>query len=220
MTTSQLAAFEGILDNGLRLVWGPPGTGKTHFLALSVLCLTEAYRAAGEGFRTLLTAFTHAAIDNALRKAAELQERLRIVSGSFPIRKLDDPRLAGMEGVQGIPSKVGKTGWRWSDDEPVSLYGGTVWKIHKGEGADRADLVVVNEGSQLRVPEASMVLGNLKPTARLLIAGDDKQLPPIIQATYPDPEPGAPRCTDRSSSASSNRTPTSGSRRRCWRTGG
>ncbi len=192
MTASQLAAFEGILDNGLRLVWGPPGTGKTHFVALSILCLAEAHRAAGKGFRTLLTAFTHAAIDNALRKAADLQESRRIVVGDFPIRKLDDTRLAGMEGVQGIPSKVGKTGWRWSDSEPVSLYGGTVWKIRKGDGADRADLVVVDEGSQLRVPEASMVLGGLNATARLLIAGDDKQLPPIIQATYPDPEPGEP----------------------------
>ena len=35
MTPSQLAAFEGILEHGLRLVWGPPGTGKTHFLALA-----------------------------------------------------------------------------------------------------------------------------------------------------------------------------------------
>jgi hypothetical protein len=192
MTRSQLAAFEGILDSGLRLVWGPPGTGKTHFLALSVLCLAEAHRSAGAGFRTLLTAFTHAAIDNALRKAAELQGRDRIVRGEFPIRKLDDPRLAGMEGVQGIPAKVGKSGWRWSDDERFSLYGGTVWAIHKGDGADRADLVVVDEGSQLRVPEAAIVLGDLRTTARLLIAGDDKQLPPIIQATYPDPEPGDP----------------------------
>ena len=47
MTASQLSAFEGILDHGLRLVWGPPGTGKTHFLALSILCLAEAHRAAG-----------------------------------------------------------------------------------------------------------------------------------------------------------------------------
>ncbi len=192
MTGSQLSAFEGILDHGLRLVWGPPGTGKTHFLALSILCLAEAHRSAGKVFRTLLTAFTHAAIDNALRKAAELQARHRIVRGDFPIRKLDDPRLAGMGGVQGIPSKVGKTGWRWSDEEPLSLYGGTVWKIHKGEGSERADLVVVDEGSQLRVPEASIVLGGLKTSTRLLIAGDDKQLPPIIQATYPDPEPGEP----------------------------
>ena len=120
MTPSQLAAFEGIVGHGLRLVWGPPGTGKTHFLALAVLCLAEAHRAAGRPFRTLLTAFTHAAIDNALRKAAEIQGERGIVRGSFPIGKLGDTRLAGMEGVRTVPPKTGKTGWRWSDDEPVS----------------------------------------------------------------------------------------------------
>jgi hypothetical protein len=31
---------------------------------------------------------------------------------------------------------------------------GTVWAIHKGEGTRGADLVVVDEGSQSRVPEA------------------------------------------------------------------
>jgi hypothetical protein len=192
MTPSQLSAFEGIVDHGLRLVWGPPGTGKTHFLALAVLCQAEAHRAAKKPFRTLLTAFTHAAIDNALRKAAELQERHGIVRGAFPICKLDDTRLAGMEGVQSIPAKAGKSGWKWCEDDSLSLYGGTVWSIRKGEGADRADFVVVDEGSQLRVPEASIVLGGLRAGVRLLIAGDDKQLPPIIQATYPDPEPGEP----------------------------
>ena len=118
---------------------------------------------AGKPFRTLLTAFTHAAIDNALRKAAELQDRCKIVRGDFPIAKLDDTRLAGMERVESIPAKTGKTGWRWSDDDSVRLRGGTVWSIRKGEGADRADFVVVDEGSQLRVPEASIVLGNLRP---------------------------------------------------------
>ncbi len=192
MTPSQLSAFEGILDRAMRLVWGPPGTGKTHFLALAILCLAEAHRAAGRPFRTLVTAFTHAAIDNALRKAAELQERLGIVRGSIPIAKLDEAKLPGMEKVGTIPAKSGRTGWCWNDDEPIQLLGGTVWAIRKGQGADRADLVVVDEGSQLRVPEASIVLGDLRAGARLLIAGDDRQLPPIVQARYPDPEPGAP----------------------------
>ena len=192
MTASQLSAFEGILDHGLRLVWGPPGTGKTHFLALSILCLAEAHRAAGVPFRTLLTAFTHAAIDNALRKAADLQGRLRIVRGDFPIHKLGETRLAGMADVKDLPAKVGKAGWGWSANHTVSLCGGTVWSIHKGEGAQRADLIVVDEGSQLRVPEAAIVLGRLGAKTRLLIAGDDKQLPPIIQAAYPDPEEGEP----------------------------
>ena len=192
MTASQLSAFEGIVDHGLRLVWGPPGTGKTHFLAMAVLCLAEAHRAAGKPFRTLMTAFTHAAIDNALRKAADLQEQFGIVRGALPIAKLDDTRLAGMQGVRAVPARSGKAGWRWPDDESICLLGGTVWAIRKGEGADRADLVVVDEGSQIRVPESSIVLGGLKAGTRLLIAGDDKQLPPIVQAAYPDPEPGEP----------------------------
>jgi hypothetical protein len=192
MTASQLPAFEGVLDRGLRLVWGPPGTGKTHFLALSLLCLAEAHRAAAEDFRILLTAFTHAAIDNALRKAAELQRRLGIVRGEFPIRKLGETELAGMEDVRGVPAKSGKGGWTWPEEAAVGLTGGTVWAIRKGAGAAGADLVVVDEGSQLRVPEASLVLGGIRPGTRLLIAGDDKQLPPIVQAVYPDPEEGQP----------------------------
>ncbi len=192
MTASQLSAFQGILDHGLRLVWGPPGTGKTHFLASTILCLAEAHRAAGKPFRTLLTAFTHAAIDNALRKAAELQRRHQIVRGAFPIHKLGGGRLTGMDDVQDVDAKVGKTGWGWPTGETIGLCGGTAWAIHKGTAALGADLVVVDEGSQLRVPEAAIVLGRLGPAARLLIAGDDKQLPPIIQAAYPDPEPGEP----------------------------
>ena len=163
MTASQLSAFEGILDQGLRLVWGPPGTGKTHFLALTILCLSEAHRTAGLPFRTLLTAFTHAAIDNALRKAADLQGRHQIVRGEFPIHKLDRTRLAGMDDVQDVPAKVGKAGWGWPAGEPIGLCGGTVWAIHKGSAAIGADLVVVDEGSQLRVPEAAIVLGRPRP---------------------------------------------------------
>ena len=56
MTASQLRAFEQVLDYDLQLVWGPPGTGKTHFLALAILCLSEAHRTAGLPFRVLVTA--------------------------------------------------------------------------------------------------------------------------------------------------------------------
>ncbi len=41
MTASQQTIFRALLKNRLQLVWGPPGTGKTHFLALSILCLME-----------------------------------------------------------------------------------------------------------------------------------------------------------------------------------
>jgi hypothetical protein len=64
MTRSQQEAFAGILDSRLRLVWGSPGTGNTHFLALALLFLAEAQRGAGRPFRVLLIGFTHVSIDN------------------------------------------------------------------------------------------------------------------------------------------------------------
>ena len=64
MTPSQLEAFGDVIDHDLQLVWGPPGTGKTHFLALAILCLAEERRRARRPFRVLVTAMTNTAIDN------------------------------------------------------------------------------------------------------------------------------------------------------------
>ena len=153
MTPSQRGAFAGLLERGLQLVWGPPGTGKTHFLALAILCLAESYRAAGLPFRALLTGFTHSAIDNCLRKATELQRAAGVVSGSFPVGKMNRTVLSEMDGVQVIDAQAG---WAWSQRQPVSLLGGTVWAIHKGYGLGLADLVIIDEGSQMRVPESAI----------------------------------------------------------------
>jgi superfamily I DNA and/or RNA helicase len=50
------------------------------------------------------------------------------------------------------------------------------------------DLVVIDEGSQLKVSEAALAARRLARGGRLLIAGDDLQLPPIVQGEYPIPE--------------------------------
>ena len=131
MTSSQRRAFEGLLERGLQLVWGPPGTGKTHFLALAILCLAESYRVAGLPFRALLTGFTHSAIDNCLRKVTELQREVGVVSAPFPVGKMNRTVLTDMAGVEVIDARAG---WAWSESQPVSLLGGTVWAIHKGYG--------------------------------------------------------------------------------------
>ena len=73
LTASQAAAFCELCRRRAVPVWGPPGTGKTHFLAAAILALTEAYAQAGQPFRVLVTAFTHAAIENLFRKIAELR---------------------------------------------------------------------------------------------------------------------------------------------------
>ena len=188
MTASQLRAFEGMLDRRLRLVWGPPGTGKTHFLALAILCLAEAYRFEGRRLRVLVTAFTHAAIDNCLRKIAELQATRRVVRGRIPIGKIKHKTLEGMDDVEIVYDKLGR--WPW--DEAVGVVGGTVWGIRKAMPASVADVLVVDEGSQLTVPESAIAIRRLDPGGRLVIGGDHRQLPPIVQGAYPDPPEGEP----------------------------
>jgi MoxR-like ATPase len=73
-TPSQRAAYRGIARQRVTAVWGPPGTGKTHFLAATILGLAAAHARAGRPFRVLVTAYTHAAIENLLRKLAERQQ--------------------------------------------------------------------------------------------------------------------------------------------------
>lgn len=47
------------------------------------------------------------------------------------------------------------------------------------------DLLVVDEASQLKVIEFFMASFVLRPNAKLLVVGDDKQLPPVIVSPYP-----------------------------------
>ena len=69
-TPSQRDAYEAICRQRVTAVWGPPGTGKTHFLASAIIGLAAAHALASKPFRVLVTAYTHAAIENVLRKLA------------------------------------------------------------------------------------------------------------------------------------------------------
>jgi hypothetical protein len=57
---AQQAAFRACLSPGVRLVWGPPGTGKTQVLALAIERLMSARK------RVLLVSTANVAVDNAL----------------------------------------------------------------------------------------------------------------------------------------------------------
>jgi hypothetical protein len=189
MTASQLEAFVRVVDRSIALTWGPPGTGKTHFLAVAILCLSEAYRRAGKPLAVLVTGFTHAAIDNCLRKILEVQRDRAIVAGDVAIGKLSRTDLSGMAGVTVVENGQGEI---FLDSAPVAVLGGTVWALRKSIPAGRAHLVVIDEGSQLKVPEAAIAVRRLRPGGRLVVAGDHLQLPPIVQGFYPEPAEDEP----------------------------
>lgn len=186
MTPSQLAAFAGVLDHDLQLVWGPPGTGKTHFLALAILCLADAHGEADRPFRVLVTAMTNTAIDNLLTKLVELREATGL-AGGMEIGKL----------ATHVPVGIRSINPKWADGvaaaHDIVVFGSTVWQARKTDPEDlRYDMVVIDEGSQLKVGDAAIAVRRLTPGGRLVVAGDDRQLPPIVQADFPDAGDGMP----------------------------
>jgi hypothetical protein len=194
LTPSQRQALRQVAQNRLTLVWGPPGTGKTHFLAHAVVYLAEAYRQAGAVLRIGVTTFTHAAIENLLLaiEAGVAQTGL----GSFlGVYKLKDTRTSRGEGLAVLSEAEAVA---LAPETPVVL-GGTVYSLRKARqaGMREVDLLIVDEASQMTFGEFALAISSLVPErGRLVLAGDDRQLPPIINGQYPEREDGLPGLQD------------------------
>jgi hypothetical protein len=183
LTPSQREAFRAICTQKVTAVWGPPGTGKTHFLAAAIMALAWAHARAGKPFRVLVTAFTHAAIENLLRQTATAAG-----TAAVPIAK-----AKYWQGTPaGIPVLPEPALGDFLQQNPIAVLGATAYSCLKQRGEmPPFDLVVIDEASQVRVPEAA-VAASLAAGGRLVLAGDHLQLPPIIAGVYPPTPPGEP----------------------------
>ncbi|MHB1423287.1 MAG: bifunctional RecB family nuclease/DEAD/DEAH box helicase [Gemmataceae bacterium] len=188
-TPSQREAYRTICGQRVTAVWGPPGTGKTHFLASTIVALSAAHARAGQPFRVLVTAFTHAAIENLLAKIAERRAALPDLSSNLLLGKAKN--WQGVKrGCEVVPeSDLG--GWL-TDGEHIVL-GATVYScVKKRHELPPFDLVVIDEASQVRVPESAVAVYLAGESGRLVLAGDHLQLPPIVAGIYPDTPAGEP----------------------------
>lgn len=167
---SQTRAFRAVLQSPLTLVWGPPGTGKTHFLALVMLRLMEivAIEKCGE-MKIFATAYTNAAIDKLLDKVNSLVPWIKEVYRDIP------ERLQWWEQVR----VVRYTGETKELKEQPSIIGSTCWRVPSMRQAIKFDLIIVDEGSQLPVGAAMLFMDRLRKGGRLIVAGDHLQLGPV-----------------------------------------
>jgi hypothetical protein len=80
-TQSQKEIFDTLASKALTLVWGPPGSGKTFFIAMSILILIFAHKSNADKqdaspLRIYLTGFTHPSIENMIQKILELKSEI------------------------------------------------------------------------------------------------------------------------------------------------
>lgn len=182
LDASQEAALRGVFETSVSVAWGPPGTGKTHCLAATILRLVRAAFDAHEPLQVLFTAFSNAAIDELSMKI----DKLAAACDDEPWLRALKPRSA-----QSCVSRI-VTGTKMTDNDftkrQIAISAGTLWAIHNkfgSAGTFLANVVVIDEASQVLVSDAALALTKLHPAGRLLVAGDDEQLGPIIENEWP-----------------------------------
>ncbi|GAB3500983.1 hypothetical protein GCM10027341_27110 [Spirosoma knui] len=193
LNEAQWRAVSGVMQEPVSLIWGPPGTGKTYTVAHMLLCYTLAAKQQERPLRILVTAFTHHAIVNVLTKTIELAAKYGIGSDVLDIFKVEASGENVADDELPIDALINEKGitTQLQAPTPCVLIGSTVWGVCKAMKDHSIpqhwfDVILVDEASQMKLAEALLAMAALKPSGSVILAGDDKQLPPILHGTYAD----------------------------------
>ena len=185
---AQERAWRGLADQRAGLILGPPGTGKTHILSWLIAGFRESRRRAGLPARVLVTAFTRNAIGNVVDAVAARQQ-LHLPSAPTPLY-FGEPPAAGVAPGVGVLDRRGGDALVARLAAGDCTVGMTVWSLYwlltnkqlpggDAQSAPLFDLICIDEASQLVLGHGLMALAALAPAGRVVVAGDDQQLPPI-----------------------------------------
>ena len=168
---SQKEAFiAAVTKRPVALIQGPPGSGKTYLLAQVVSALAH------RGERILITAYTHRAVNNALRKLAEVDPRCDAIKVG-QVHAADD--------LEGTPVASVRRAGELRPPTPgrPQVIGATLFALRGFAGKRDFDRVVFDEAAQ--VPLAFAPCG-MAAGSRFLFVGDHRQMGPIVQGNHDD----------------------------------
>lgn len=197
--------IEGHGDAPTLLVQGPPGTGKSYSTAFALLARLQGALEAGQDFRAFLSCKTHAATNVLLEQLVKVCELLGELAASYPAifaahfhPALFDAPLFRVrpsdEALQGVT--VLAKGDKEADAIRaqrhcfVGVTPGGIYGMLKDAGGifghSFCDCLVLDEASQMNLPEAAMAALALRDDGQLIVVGDHRQMPPIIAHGWGD----------------------------------
>ncbi len=205
-TLMQREVIANQLDKPLFLVQGPPGTGKSHTLGWAVLCRLATNTSLGRPFRVAVSCKTHNAVNIVLgaivqkwRKLTGFSTSLTRGLGSLRVYKLTSGEESNFpEGVTALDYYNEKGALESVVQQPLVVIGGTPGGLYNlakyraagGKSVDWTlrpfDLLVIDEASQMSLPEAILASAFLKPNGTEIVVGDHRQMPPIIAHSWGD----------------------------------
>jgi AAA domain/PD-(D/E)XK nuclease superfamily len=188
------------------LVQGPPGTGKSYSTAFALLARMQGALAAGRDFRACVSCKTHAATDVLLGQIRRVQHDLRTWQKRHPeiYTRFFEPRLLQVPLYRLMPkdpppdgiiplirdedkSKGERKNREILRGERCCVVGATPGGIYRLPTKENRfstplfDCLILDEASQMSLPEAAMAALPLRPDGQLIVVGDHRQMPPIVQ---------------------------------------
>jgi superfamily I DNA and/or RNA helicase len=176
LDNQHIAIKNSLLAQDYYLIQGPPGTGKSFVLGLIILMELMHYK-----HKIVVIGPNHMAINNALGQVFDLCPNL---GDLMPFYKVGRPYNAPsfVNEYEGKEYKITnayaiKTGYLNSLEHPW-LMGLTPHSLYTSKARGlKCDTLIIDEAGQMTIPLALMGMFNCK---KVILAGDHKQLPPII----------------------------------------
>jgi hypothetical protein len=196
-----------VATRSLSVLWGPPGTGKTATLARMLWNIQQRHN--GKNAKLILViASTNTALqtlydatgDLAGDGRREMYEASTVVAFShFSREKIDSKSFwssfalgAGpptkTRRLKVVNSKLASTSAAADvpDDAITKVVFSTVWQLKHIPNRLQFDMLVVDEATQLTVPQALLADRLLRPSSKdlkIVVAGDPLQLSPIVSSS-------------------------------------
>ncbi len=200
------------------LVQGPPGTGKSYSTAFAVFARIQGAMAAGMRFHVYVCCKTHAATDVLIENILSVQNKLKKLSLEHPsifVNYIDsrllevslfrlNPNSLPPLGINALSKDFLKADGQDNNVDELAKYpwcivaalpGGIRGMIRGKWSKDDGLLghyfchcLVLDEASQMNIPEAMMAALPLYSNGQIIVVGDHRQMPPIVHHDW-DSEP-------------------------------